>query len=181
VFNRGSWRVILALASWAALCAPTTLARAAVPTVKLRGTSSVRDADNPARHPYHVQAVLTFGANSAQEFQNIELPNAADQVFVIEFVSEICFVPTGQKLTNVTLNTAIEGDQFAVSNYFPPVFTGTFSGTTDEFSANSITRLYHLAKTGGTPLSLQINRNGTGNVQGHCNITLNGYLIDPNP
>ena len=38
---------------------------ASVPTVKLRGTSSVRDADNPARHAYHLQTTITFGSTSA--------------------------------------------------------------------------------------------------------------------
>jgi hypothetical protein len=178
-FDRGSWPTILVLASITALCAPTMSATAAVPTVKLRGTSSVRDADNPARHAYHLMTRLNFAASSDQETDNVDLPNATGKIFVIEVVSEICFVPTGQKLANVTLATAVEGDTETVTNYFPPVFTASFGGTTDEYSANTLTRLYHLVKPTGLPLSLQINRNSSTGV-GHCNISLSGYLIDPN-
>ena len=178
-YKRASWPTILLLASMAALCSPTMSATAAVPTVKLRGTSKVRDADNPARHAFHVQMTLTFGAASAQEFEHVDLSSQMGQIFVIEFVSSICFVPTGQKLTNITLFTGLAGDQFPAPSYFPPVYTGTFSGATDEFSASTLTRLYHLVQPNTDPISLQINRNSTAGV-GHCDITLSGYLLDPN-
>jgi len=47
------------------------------------------------------------------------------------------------------------------------------------FSATTLTRLYHLGAPGGGALSIQINRDGSSGA-GHCNITLSGYLIDPN-
>jgi hypothetical protein len=169
---------IMALALLAA--SPASRAGAAVPVVKLRGTSSVRDADNPARHAYHVQIELTFGTSSAQEFDHVPLPNADGKIFVIENVSEICFVPVNVKLTNVEVLTALDGDAFAVPSYFPPVFTGSFSGSTDEYSGNFPVRLYHLATAMGTPLSIQINRNSSVGP-GHCDVTLTGYLIDPAP
>ena len=98
-------------------------------------------------------------------------------MFVIEVVSSTCFVPIGQKMGNVTVNTALAGEKFAVPHYFPPTFTASFSGTTDEFSASTLTRLYHLASPSVAALSIQINRNGDTDV-GHCDITLSGYLVD---
>lgn len=179
-FKRGSWPTILALASITALCVPTMSATAAVPTVKLRGTSSVRDADNPARHAFHVQMTLTMNATSAQDFEHVDLSSHMGEIFVIEVVSSICFVPTGQKVTNIVLTTGLAGDQFSVPTYYPPAYTGTFSGTTDEFSATTLTRVYHLVQPNTDPISLQVNRNSTAGAS-HCDVTLSGYLLDPNP
>jgi hypothetical protein len=148
------------------------------PTVNLAPPSSplpVYDVENPARSPYQRNLVLTFTEPSFVT-QNGELTVPTGKVWVVEFITALVHVPTGEK---VRMLFFVNDGPTIAQHHFAPTFIGT-DFTVDNLSLDQPVRLY--AKGDGTNGNYAIrvnatrfsNNAGSGTVQ----LSLAGYLVD---
>jgi hypothetical protein len=145
------------------------------PTFKVGNTADSpvpsRDVDNPVRQPF--VAVLQSANPSNRSFQ---VP--LGKRLVIEYVSGIGQMRSGQKILTVSLQTelVLNGQQIGVRHHFTPVLTGTktfpIAGNLDAFVVSQQTRLY--AEQGSTvELSTDVTEEGFG-----FTVTVSGYFVD---
>lgn len=129
-----------------------------------------RDVDNPAREPFQRFLVeqLNDGEFSAGDRVSFSVP--AGKRLVIEYVSLLSVVPTGQKLR-------VKIDAFAGghgSHQLTLSGEGSFQGGRDDYKASHLTRIY---ADPGTDVFIRVARNSTSGIAG-INASVSGYLVD---
>jgi hypothetical protein len=127
---------------------------------------AVRDVDF-ARQPFHQSAEFSFPDGAITRTTSITIP--AGKRLVIEYVSGLLVVPTGQNITKITLGVTLD-QQFA--NHFVARTPVGDSGFDNElFSVSQQMRVY------ADGLFINIQRgSATGTASG--TVTLSGYLVD---
>ena len=130
-----------------------------------------RDVDNPATQPF-VEVLQSSNPNN----RSFQVP--LGKRLVIEYVSGVGQIRSGQKILAVSLQTGlvINGQQIGVRHHFTPVLTGTktfaTAGNLDTFVVSQQTRLY--AEQGSTvELSTEVTEEGFG-----FTVTVSGYFVD---
>ena len=152
------------------------------PTVALSPGASVRDADNPARHPFQTGAVVQLAPGAAEATTGFPVP--AGKEFVIENVSGFGEIPIGESLTNVSVCTATRGitppnqSPPEICHFFVPTVTGSYNGTVNNNVVSAQTRLYSDGcDFSACQVRVQANRNGTSG-SGDFHFSISGYLVD---
>lgn len=136
-------------------------------------TTTVKDQDNPARHPVHFNTFVTFAPG--QQFATTSAPFIvpAHKRLVIEMVTGEIFVPTNQQV-RVSLVTFVGG---TVGPNHKLIFaTKSFStGAQDILSATLLVRFY---ADPGTAVLLDVQRSSTTGSSGTAEVTFSGYLVN---
>jgi hypothetical protein len=135
-----------------------------------QGTALVRDADNPASHPFQAQgnAELADGVNS-ELFELAQVP--AGKRLVIEYVSATSVVPAGQRIVDFLV--IVRQGNVGMGHAVPIQFQGS-AGVTDWLAAGEPTRLYADAGTTVRAFLLRTDTSGQANVM----VRISGYLVD---
>jgi len=138
--------------------------------VTVIGTATVRDADNPGRHPFHAELCAKVGETACDAPTKLAVGPGVRAV--IEFVSASCVVEgNGVKLVGLGLNTKV--DQVAVSH-----FLSADNPVGDASEARGIisklTQLYADPETSISPFLVASNW-----TIGFCQISISGHTITP--
>ncbi len=136
----------------------------------------------PTVQPFQYYSPLTIAPGESYHTNYIDIAMPPGKILIIEYVSGFGELPTGQKLTNVSVSTyqlpqPKDPEQlYEVPHFFIAMFTGNYQGTSDNYVVGACTRLYH----SGERILLQANRNST---QGKAtfNFALSGNFVDIPP
>ncbi len=129
-----------------------------------------RDMDHPARQPFQRFLVDEIDDGELNAGDRISFAVPADKRLVIEYVSFIGVMPTGQKL-RVRFDVQSGGGanhHLTVSN------EGTFQGGTEDHKASQQMRAY---AGPGTTVYIRVARN-IASGRGSFNVSVSGYLVD---
>ena len=129
-----------------------------------------RDVDNPARQPFQrfLVGALNEGEFNAGDPVSITVPSG--KRLVIEYVSFIGLIPTGQKL-RVRVDAHAGG---SASHHLTLSNEGSFQGGKEDYKASQLVRIYGDPET---DVMFGVARNnGTGTCS--FNISVSGYLVD---
>jgi hypothetical protein len=134
------------------------------------GPVQVRDVDNPARHRYQNQVILQDDPNGGGE---LKITAPANQLLVIETVSALFNLPSGQKPGDVFLAIDEMGAN-AGARYELPFLSIITTGGRDYYRTTLPVRLY---ADPGTSIRCDVQRDRTvGTFNFYLNVS--GYLVD---
>jgi hypothetical protein len=160
---------------------PTMGIDAANNTVKIDTASPVpaRDVDNPARQPFFGQFDVSISNGSNSGFGNLATSAVpAGKRLVIEYISALTSVPSGQKVTVIEIITAGAPGGAASLTWLGADFKATFDGL-DRFITSQPVRLYadSGAAIGSPAVRAYVSRDGDGGI-GYSFVNISGYLVD---
>lgn len=147
-----------------------TVSVSGMPTVSLAAGASFRDADNAARQPFQQAWSCAFtGFFFCNDTTSITVPTGKE--LVIEFVSVMMDLPTGQKPREVSVGTQQRGNE--IPHHFP-LSLAFDNGVDAVFAGAQQTRLYSDPSLGVTVQCQKID----GSVGGSCFGSISGYLVN---
>ena len=131
-----------------------------------------RDADAPARAPF--QAQIPVPIVPGQNAPNATIAVPKQKHFVIEHVSAIAGLPSGQRVMFVGVNVIAGGTP--ATHFLPMHPTGTTSSTPgDWFAGASPVRLYADPQT---KVTVSVSRSDTTGGGLTATVSLSGHLVD---
>jgi len=133
----------------------------------------VRDVDNPARQPFHAEAVGGF-ADGASITGGILIPTVpAGKRLVIEHVSVFGAMLPGQKMvrTRVMYRFSVFGHSLVISAQ-----GSNADGSSDYFVASELIRFYD---NDGLPVAWEVERDSSAGAKpAGIDLNCDGYLVD---
>ena len=129
-----------------------------------------RDVDNAARQPFQRFLVDQINPGESNAGSRISFTVPEGKRLVIEYVSFIGVVPTGQKL-RVKVDAHAGG---IGSHHLTLTNEGTFQGGTEDVKASQLTHFY---ADPGTDVFIGVARNSVNGTVG-INASVSGYLVD---
>lgn len=143
------------------------------PNVQVGNTTTnpvpTRDVDNPARQPFQIGLGISVANGNLTANGSFTVP--AGKQLVIEFVSALAAISSGQKLT---LQFSTTGGGAPVAFTLPAFLQGTFGGTVDDYAVAQQMRVY---ADPGTSVQFVLTQNNT-TAGALADIGVSGYLVN---
>jgi hypothetical protein len=140
--------------------------------VTIVGTATVKDADNPGRHPFQASLCVPLGDVNCS--QPTSLSVAPGVRLVIEFVSAECLVNgTAPTVLGIGLKTTV--NEVSVQHYLSSLNSVTSGASQARGTISQSTQLYADPETNVSPFLVPT----PGWTNGFCSMAVSGHTITP--